>query len=105
VNGEGALALVVAAVPVLLIYGFAAIDLVRRHLSFTATAAWVTAIVLVPGIGVLAYFVLRPLGAADAGESGATGVADTVDAMRGRWEAGEMDDASYLRAKQQLFRV
>jgi hypothetical protein len=32
-------------------------------------------------------------------------VADAVDALRARWESGDLDDTGYRRAKQQLFRV
>ena len=103
-TAEGWFALVVAAVPVLLVYGFAVVDLVRRRPGPVRFLGWMLVIVLLPGFGVLAYFVMRPLMPSDGEEEG-EGVADAVARLRDLRAAGDLDDAGYLRAKQQLFRV
>jgi len=105
VSEEGLLALIVVAVPVLLLYGYAVVDVARRRIGPAKTLGWVLAIVLIPGIGVLAYYAMRPLAPLRDEEDGASGVADAVGTLRTRWESGDLDDAGYLRAKQQLFRV
>ena len=87
-TGEGVLAVVAVSVPVLLMYGFAIVDIVRRRFPITKALAWGAAIVVVPGIGVLAYYAMRPISRPPGGDGETTGVADAVDALHERWEDG-----------------
>lgn len=104
-TGEAVLAVVAVSVPVLLVYGFAIADIVRRRFPATKALAWCAAIVVAPGVGVLAYYAMRPISRPPGGDGETTGVADAVDDVRKRWEDGEVDDTDYLQAKRQLFRV
>jgi hypothetical protein len=45
--------------PLLIIWGIAIYDILRRPLSRQTKAAWVLIVVLLPVIGTIAYFVLR----------------------------------------------
>ena len=103
-NEEGLLALLIVMVPVVLLYGFALVDATRRRIGIPRKLGWVVAILLLPGVGVLAYYAMRPITPPSMDDE-TTGIADAVDVLRSRWESGDLDDSAYLRAKQQLFRV
>jgi hypothetical protein len=47
-------------VPLVLLWGFALVDLFRTHMSGLAKAMWALAIIFVPIAGVIAYFIARP---------------------------------------------
>jgi Phospholipase_D-nuclease N-terminal/Short C-terminal domain len=51
-------------IPLLLVWGFALVDIFRRDdLGGLAKAAWVVVVILVPFIGTLVYLLFRPAGA------------------------------------------
>ena len=53
--------LVLIAIPLLLIWVLAVVDLVRRHdLSTGHKVLWALAVLLVPIVGAIVYFVARP---------------------------------------------
>jgi len=101
-------AFVVFTVPVLLIYGFAVVDLVTRGgLSWLRKAGWGLGIVLLPAIGIVTYYVMRPA-APPPGKNPDTmdtGVARAAEDLRAQWREGVLGEAAYLEAKRELFRV
>jgi hypothetical protein len=53
--------LVLIAIPLLLIWALAVVDLVRRHdLSTGHKVLWALAVLLIPIVGAIVYFVARP---------------------------------------------
>ena len=46
-------------VPLILIWALGIVDIVRRDLSRSATAAWILIVVLLPVVGTVTYFLMR----------------------------------------------
>jgi hypothetical protein len=56
------------AIPLVLIWLLTLVDVVRRHdLRASSKALWILATLVVPVIGPIVYFVVRPEGATEAG--------------------------------------
>lgn len=101
--------LLVIWVPIVLLWGCALVDLLgHRHISGGAKAGWAALIVLVPIVGALIYFGLRP----DAGpepdqvaehqaESAAQVVA-ALDRAAALHDAGRLSDQEYEVLKGRL---
>ena len=90
--------LLVAAVPLFVLWVWAIVDAIRRpDLSALRRAAWVVTLVLVPIIVLAVYVVVRPPRARRigvGGEAGATGATALVAAAEAN-RRGELSDDDY----------
>lgn len=79
---------VVLALPLLILWAFALVDLTRRNdLSTKRTLLWGAVVLLLPYVGVFAYLFLRPRSAPDAtsADHSADAIVDELEAVvRGR---------------------
>ena len=97
-------------VPLILLWGFALIDLFRSSHSGIAKALWAIAIVFLPVIGLILYFIFRPMGqnqyAVDApGQYGPDeDTADSIARLHDLNQRGLLDDEEYAKFKTYLVR-
>jgi len=97
-------------VPLILLWGFALIDLFRSEHSGIAKALWAVAIIFLPVIGLILYFVLRPVGQSQYAvtEPGQTGpdpdTADSIARLHDLNQRGILDDAEFAKYKTYLVR-
>lgn len=97
-------------IPLLLLWGFALVDLFHTDLSGLAKALWAIAIVFLPVIGLILYFILRPTRTnqyavndpSQVGPDAAT--VDSVARLHDLNERGVLDDAEYAKYKTYLVR-
>ena len=97
-------------IPLLLLWVFALVDLFHRHdLSGWAKALWAIAIVLLPLLGMLIYFITRPpseeeqaaaLRAAD--ERRSAGVTEQLTQLAALNEQGVLTDKEFKKEKAKL---
>ena len=90
-------------IPLLYIWGFAICDLfMRRDLGNISKVLWLLAIIFLPLVGTLAYFITRPLtpllGGRRTGQY-LPGVLASLDALH---NAGELSDSEYQRRRAEL---
>lgn len=89
--------LIVAGLPLLALWLYAAVEVVRRRdLSGARTVMWLAALFLVPVVGLAVYVVARPPRAVGSGQGGANFAAAEalVDAAECR-QRGDTTDAEY----------
>ncbi len=104
----GFLLRIAIVVPLFLLWAAAFVDLVqRRDISISRKALWATLVVFTVHIGVLIYFIMRPVRTPHGKEVGHS--ADRSSAIVGRLEQmhdlhdrGEIADDAYLEAKREL---
>jgi hypothetical protein len=97
-------------VPLVLLWGFALFDLFHMHMSGLAKGLWALAIVFIPIIGVIAYFMVRPTSTnqyavQSPGQSGPD--ADSLDhvaRLHDLSQRGVLDEAEYSAYKTYLVR-
>jgi len=95
-------------VPLLLLWAATFIDLVRRQdISIFRKALWATLVVFTAHIGVLIYFILRPVRTPhgkDAGHSAdrSSMIVGKLEEMRDLHKRSEIADDAYLEAKREL---
>lgn len=99
------------AVPLALLWFAVIVDLFRRDdLSVFRKALWATLVILTVHIGVLLYFVFRPLppppgkDLAVSAERSSTIVTD-LERLRNQHRAGNISDDEYLSTKRELLGV
>jgi Phospholipase_D-nuclease N-terminal len=97
-------------VPLILLWGFALVDLFRTPMAGFAKALWALAIIFIPIAGVIVYFMVRPTRtnqyAVDSpNQSGPDQASvDSVARLHDLNQRGVLDDAEYLKYKTYLVR-
>jgi Phospholipase_D-nuclease N-terminal len=97
-------------VPLILLWGFALVDLFRTPMSGLAKGLWALAIIFVPIFGVIAYFIARPTRtnqyAVDApGQVGPDQASvDSVARLHDLNQRGVLEDAEFAAYKTYLVR-
>jgi len=97
-------------IPLIMLWVFALVDLFRRHdLSGWAKALWAIAIVLLPLLGMLIYFITRPpteeerqATREDAEVSRSASVAEQLTLLSKLKKKGELTEAEYQQEKDRL---
>ena len=97
-------------VPLILLWGFALVDLFRSEHSGAAKALWAIAIIFLPVIGVILYFGLRPVrqnqyAVSDPSQIGPDqDSADSIARLHDLNQRGLLDDAEFTKYKTYLVR-
>jgi Phospholipase_D-nuclease N-terminal len=97
-------------VPLILLWGFALVDLFRSAHSGIAKALWAVSIIFLPVIGVILYFALRPVRqnqyAVNApGQTGPdSDTADSIARLHDLNQRGILDDAEFAKYKTYIVR-
>lgn len=97
-------------VPLIMLWGFALWDLFHTSMNGVAKALWAIAIVFIPVIGVVLYFMLRHEPTTNAPASDADASSDDDDMLENLArvhdlsERGILDDAEYAKYKTYLVR-
>lgn len=92
-------------IPLMLLWGFALWDLFHTSMSGIAKALWAIAIVLVPVLGVVLYFMVRPVRSHQYVQShpGQVGpdidTMDTIARLHDLNQRGVLDDAEFAKYK------
>jgi len=95
-------------VPLALLWVAVLVDLLRRKdLSVFRKAVWAAIVVFTIHIGVLLYFVLRPIpqpaGKRDSDEADRSSkIVTSIERLHKNHDAGEIGDDDYLEAKREL---
>src|SRR6478672_9293690 len=85
---------IVIAVPLIVLFAYAAWDILRRHdASIWLKLVWIVAFCVFPILGPLIYLVLRPAGTTGQQERGAAGVAASETSLG---ELAELHDRGKL---------
>ena len=93
------------ALPLLLLLVAAIADIYARpDLSWAKRLLWTAVVILLPYIGVAAYYITRPLRQPEGKKYGdevprTDATVDHLEALKERHESGDLDDEGYLAAK------
>ncbi len=107
----GAMVAFAVIVPLALLWVAVMIDLFKREdLSPLRKAMWATLAVFTAHIGVLLYFVFRPIpsppGKGDrVSTARSSQIVDGLERLRAAHRSGEIDDAGYRAAKRELLGI
>jgi len=97
-------------VPLILLWGFALVDLFRSDHSPIAKGLWAIAIIFVPVIGVIVYFGVRPVrqnqyAVTSPSQTGPDqDSADSIARLHDLNQRGLLDDAEFARYKTYIVR-
>ena len=97
-------------IPLVMLWGFALIDLFRTSMSGLSKALWALVIVLLPIIGIILYFTFRPVRdnqyvVEAPGQMDAQGDAlDSVARLHDLKQRGILDEAEFVEYKTMLVR-
>lgn len=97
-------------IPLILLWGFALVDLFHSAMSGIAKALWAIAIVLLPVLGLILYFGLRETGqnqyaVTEPGQRGPDpDTADSIARLHDLNQRGILDDAEFAKYKTYLVR-
>ena len=97
-------------VPLILLWGFALVDLFRSDHSGLAKGLWALAIIFLPVLGVILYFALRPTrqnqyAVTDPGQTGPDQEsADSVARLHDLNQRGLLSDEEFLKYKTYVVR-
>lgn len=94
----------VVAIPVYILIGFTIIDVLRRpDLSAARKALWAAAVVVLPVVGTLIYFLARPF--EDPAHEAVRGNERTqaIVALVEQREEGSIDEREFTDAKRRIF--
>ncbi len=97
-------------VPLIMLWGFALVDLFRRDMSGVAKALWAIAIVLLPVLGIILYFALREgrnnqYAVTSPDQTGPdSDTAGTIARLHDLNQRGILDDAEFAKYKTYLVR-
>jgi hypothetical protein len=102
-----AMLLLFVVVPMILLFGYAAFDVIRRHnIGVVHRALWLIAFCIFPIVGPLVYLVIRPPGVT-AQENALSSRDETtrtseLTALADLHQKGELSDTDYEHVKSQL---
>jgi hypothetical protein len=100
---------VLVALPLLFLWIVGAVDVVRRRdMSALTKTFWILVMLIVPILGLLLYFFVRPHDASlptkgeTGGEAGSRSVASELEALEAKRESGAISEEEFQAAKLQV---